>query len=439
VEPTHLDLDDAPMRNRSKYLVAIGMAALAVAACSTMILPKPDHGIHASLDPALVERGRYIVQGPAHCVSCHGDDLAGGREFDLGPLGTVVAPNITSDAGAGIGALSDDALVRALRYGVSRHGKPLIPLMSFAELADEDLRAILSYLRTVPPVARPAPAHRLSVLGTLGVNVFLKRQGPAAPAPSRLPPERTEEYGRYLAHTLANCAGCHTQRNRLTGGFVGPALSGGLVFEEPEGTFVAPDLRAIANVLAEREFIELFRRRGAETRGSPMPWRAYARMTDTDLGAIYRYLRSLDTQALARELLLEPAMLLDGFALAEVGELEDLPDLDLCAAFERRSLEPLDRLLLRLALPDPVARDELLAFGERPIDDGALVALEADPRAFRARLQAVSGQHHARFDELFVVLRHLGKQVLARQHAGFGFLGCLDQDHETHGTPLFGS
>jgi mono/diheme cytochrome c family protein len=284
----------APMRNPSKYLVAIGAAA--VAACSTMILPAASDGIHASLDPALVERGRYLVHGPAHCSACHGDDFGGGKQFDLGPLGTAVAPNVTSDPASGVGALGDETLVRGLRYGISRDGGALIPLMSFSGLTDEDLRAIVSYLRTVPPVSRPAPGHRLSLLGRIGTKFFLGPQATSSP-PARIEPERTAQYGRYLAHTLANCAGCHTQRNKLTGGFVGPPFAGGLAFDEPEGTFVAPDLRAIADVLAEKEFIELFRRRGADTGGSPMPWREYARMTDTDLGAIYRYLHSLEPAA----------------------------------------------------------------------------------------------------------------------------------------------
>lgn len=272
------------------------LVVIATAACAA-VPPTASIGIRASADPALIERGRYIVQGPAHCISCHGDDLSGGKEFALGLLGTVAVPNITSDASAGIGALSDETLVRALRYGVSRHGRPLVPLMSFSGLADEDLRAILSYLRTVPAVSRAAPPHRLSVLGTLGVNVFLRRQGPAASPALRLQPERTGEYGRYLAHTLANCVGCHTQRNRLTGGFIGPDFAGGLTFEESQGTFVAPDLRSIAAALAEHEFIERFRLRGRDAGASPMPWQAYARMSDNDLGAIYRYLYSLDTQA----------------------------------------------------------------------------------------------------------------------------------------------
>jgi mono/diheme cytochrome c family protein len=281
------------MPNRSKLLAVIGAAGVAIAACTTVRSPAPSHGIAASADPGLIERGRYLAHGPAHCISCHGNDFSGGRSIELGALGTVVAPNITSDPAAGIGALSDDALVRILRYGISRSGRPLVPLMSFSDLADEDLQAILSYLRTVPAVSRPAPEHRLSLLGTVGVNFFLVREGPSAPPAARLAPTQTASYGRYLAHTLANCAGCHTQRSKLTGVFVGPPLGGGMSFDELEGTFVAPDLRQIAAALDEREFIARFRSRGRAQDPSPMPWEAYARMTDNDLGAIHQYLRTL--------------------------------------------------------------------------------------------------------------------------------------------------
>jgi mono/diheme cytochrome c family protein len=291
-------------------IAVIGVVTVTAISCTTVNVRPANPGIHASTDPKVIERGRYLVYGPAHCSSCHGDParenevrqgqetpLSGGRSFALGVLGTLVAPNITSDVATGIGGLSDDTLVRSLRYGISRHSKPLVPIMSFTDLADDDLRAIVSYLRTVPPVSRPAAPHRLSLLGTLGVNFLLNRQGPTKPPPSQLPPERTAEYGRYLAHTVANCHGCHTQRSKLTGGFTGPAFAGGLVLEEPEGTFVTPNLTPItAGIMSqftEQEFIERFRVTKRVQPASPMPWEAYARMTESDLGAIYRYLRTL--------------------------------------------------------------------------------------------------------------------------------------------------
>src|SRR6266480_4708183 len=106
--------------------------------------------------------------------------------------------------------------------------------------------------------------------------------------------------------------------------------------------------------------------------------------------------------------------------LAEVVGLEDLAQLDLDAAVERRSLEPLDRLLARRALPDPVAGDDLLGLGERTVDHGPRAAVEADLGALGGRVQALAGQHHARLDELFVVFRHRPQELRAGHLARLG-------------------
>ena len=54
-------------------------------------------------------------------AECHGDDLGGGTLNDLGPLGTIVAPNITSH---GLGAVySDQELARVILHGVRRDGR----------------------------------------------------------------------------------------------------------------------------------------------------------------------------------------------------------------------------------------------------------------------------------------------------------------------------
>jgi mono/diheme cytochrome c family protein len=272
-------------------------------------VPDADHGIQASDEPEVIARGRYLVRGPAHCAACHGDPasenerrlgrdvpLSGGRTFHLGPLGSIVAPNITSDLVAGIGSLSDRTLVRSLRHGISRQGRPLAPFMPFADLADDDLRAILSFLRTLPPVAQGVPATDLTWLGTFVLDV-LGPPGPTAPPPSSVTPARNAMYGRYLAHTVASCHGCHTRRSRLTGAFVGPAFAGGLAITEQAGAFIPPDVTlgssGVLNGLSESDFIARFRIDGRGRLGSPMPWEAFARMTDDDLGAIYRYLKTL--------------------------------------------------------------------------------------------------------------------------------------------------
>jgi len=109
--------------------------------------------------------------------------------------------------------------------------------------------------------------------------------------------ERSARYGRYLAHAVANCHGCHTRRSKLTGAYVGPLLAGGMKLEEQGTVFTSPNLTpvdgGVLQNLSEAQFIHRFRARGRRGGHSPMPWQAYARMTDTDLGAIYRYLVSL--------------------------------------------------------------------------------------------------------------------------------------------------
>jgi mono/diheme cytochrome c family protein len=297
---------------RPGLVTFIGLALVlgGLVACASVQVPDAGYDIHAVSDPSVIERGRYLVYGPGHCASCHGDParedetrlgrqvpLSGGRRFQLGPVGTIVTPNITNDMSTGIGALSDDMLVRSLRYSVSRQGRTLAPFMAFADLADEDLQAVISFLRAAPTVKNPTPASDLSWLGMLGINFLMDPQSPAVPPPRRLTPARTAEYGDYLANTVANCRGCHTLRSKLTGAFIGPDFAGGAPMDEAGTAYTPPNLTpvpgGIVDTLAEEDFIDRFRSRSRDQSGSPMPWAAFAQMTDTDLGAIYRYLRSL--------------------------------------------------------------------------------------------------------------------------------------------------
>src|SRR5690242_16969796 len=76
----------------------------------------PLPALRASADPALIERGRYLAFGPAHCVTCHGAPgatgdvpLSGGMVFNL-PIGTFRPANLTPDVETGIGGSSDGEL-----------------------------------------------------------------------------------------------------------------------------------------------------------------------------------------------------------------------------------------------------------------------------------------------------------------------------------------
>jgi mono/diheme cytochrome c family protein len=269
--------------------------------------PLPPLG--ASDDRALIERGRYLVNGPAHCVACHGDGsptasdhpLSGGFAFDL-PLGRIRAPNLTPDVTTGIGSMTDGEIARALRYGVGRDGRALVALMSFGDLGDDDLRAIVSYLRTQPAVHHEIPPNEWTLLGRM-VRAFVMKPSVVAAHPRRAPPpsRATAAYGEYLATAVANCSGCHTERDLRTGRVLGPAFAGGMTFPSltapDEQHFVSANLTpdpATGRITSWSEdgFIARFRA-GPRFAGSPMPWRAFGAMNDDDLRAIFRYLRSL--------------------------------------------------------------------------------------------------------------------------------------------------
>jgi len=78
-----------------------------------------------------------------------------------GPWGVSYSANLTPDENTGIGSWSEETFVRALRtgrhMGVSRPILPPMPWGAFRNLADEDLRSIYAYLKTVPPVRNRVP------------------------------------------------------------------------------------------------------------------------------------------------------------------------------------------------------------------------------------------------------------------------------------------
>lgn len=286
-----------------------------LAACAARRLPTAvgadGEPLTAVDEPAVVARGRYLVTGPAHCQGCHtpkgplaaldpGDlePLVGGYVFRV-PGGTVRAPNLTSDSETGIGARTDTELVGALRYGRRSDGAPLLPFMELQGLSDEDLVAVLSYLRSLAPVRSEVRVRDVNFFGRLLIWLFIGPKEPSEAPPRQSPTGPTIERGEYLANHVAGCVGCHTRRSR-TGGFKGPRFSGGYRMADeidPSRELVTPNLTPdpesghVAH-WTEDEFVERFRA-GRRMPGSPMPWSSYAIMKDADLRAIYRYLMSL--------------------------------------------------------------------------------------------------------------------------------------------------
>lgn len=264
----------------------------------------PYPNVKSSKDSAMIARGKELVFGPAHCADCHSlqnadslfalgqnADLSGGYHFAL-PIGDIYTKNITPDSATGIGKYTDQEIARGLRYGIAPNGKAYFDFMPFHNTSDEDLSAIISYLRAQKPVRKEIPANSFNTVGKI-VNAFLiKPVGPNGEVPVSVKRDSTADYGKYLAINVANCSGCHTPRDMMTGAFTGELFSGGM---EIDG-FVTPNLTTDTSgriyTWDQQQFIKRFRE-GRKIEKSPMPWNSFRRMSDGDLTAIYKFLKTL--------------------------------------------------------------------------------------------------------------------------------------------------
>lgn len=254
----------------------------------------PDERVVLPTDQASLVRGEHLVLAVAGCTDCHGANLGGRLFLDAGPVGKIYAPNLTRGRG-GIGtAYSDADWVRSLRHGVSpsRRGLLIMPSDELNALSDEDLGAIIAYVKSAPAVDGEQPQSQIGPLGRLlyVVNqlplLAAERIDVSKPRPAAPPVGPTAAYGAYLAQG-GGCVGCH-----------GPTLSGGPIPGVP------PDIPPAANLTkggplagwTEADFIRALRT-GKRPNGSDinpfMPWQATARMTDDEIKALWAYLQTV--------------------------------------------------------------------------------------------------------------------------------------------------
>ena len=156
-------------------------------------------------------------------------------------LGEIWAPNLTSDTETGIGSWTDGELARLLRNGVRRDGHYAGSMPRFARLGDQDVAALIGFLRSddplVAPVSHQVPRGGMGIAGKLALAFAagIDTRGDArVPAPARGP---TADYGRYLASAVYGCVDCHTDGFKTTDeNLRSPGLlAGGLFLRTPRG------------------------------------------------------------------------------------------------------------------------------------------------------------------------------------------------------------
>lgn len=277
--------------------------------------PAPELAVEISEEK--VERGKYLANHVMLCMDCHavrdfslyagpptpGTLGGGGDVFDqnMGFPGRFVSRNLTP---ASLGDWTDGEIFRAITSGVSRDGSALFPVMPYphySQLDEQDIEAVIAYLRTLEPVENELDSSKPDfpvnfIINTMPVKPELK------PRPSR---DDVVNYGKYMI-TAAACTDCHTRMEN--GNYVGEPFAGGNEFYFPDGSVVRAanitphETTGIGNWTKEM-FITRFKMYADSSyvprRVQPgemqtlMPWQMYGGMNEEDLGAIYEYLRTI--------------------------------------------------------------------------------------------------------------------------------------------------
>lgn len=305
-------------RNFGGFLIGLTVCLLAMDCQSAKpLLPRTDTSV-LELDPIprnpeRLARGRYLVEGLVQCPFCHSENdytrrpaeplpgkKGGGfvfpaEESEVPAPYRVVAPNISSDSDYGAGKWKDSDFVRALRQGIGHDGRTLFPLMPynyFRSLSDEDLASIIVYERSLPPVHIERPKTVLPE----DIKQTLRPLPPVGHVPD---PDKSDrvKYGEYLV-TVGHCDLCHTPEDEKGNNLPGLAFAGGSPMEGPWGLTVAslnltPDPSGIS-YFDEAMFIATIRNGRAKARllSNAMPWAYFRNLTDSDLSAIFAYLRT---------------------------------------------------------------------------------------------------------------------------------------------------
>lgn len=245
-------------------------------------------------DSATVEWGRHLALTRG-CTDCHGEDFGGVRFVDVAPVASLAGSNLTTGDGGVGGSYTDEDWVRAIRHGIRPDGTPLLfmPSYEYNPLSDEDLGAMIAFLRGLPPVDR---VHEPNRVGPVGRVLYLRGTLPLVPAemidhaprefeaPPRGP---TAEYGEYIAH---GCTGCH-----------GTDLTGGPIPGGPPEWPPATDVSGGAGSAIEGWTFDDFDaavREGVRPDGSvldaAMPWRNLRMLTEEEVRALWLHLSGED-------------------------------------------------------------------------------------------------------------------------------------------------
>jgi mono/diheme cytochrome c family protein len=282
-----------------------------LAGCALLLLPLFAAPAFAAT-PEEIARGKYVFGATGGC-GCHtvakGPANAGGRKYDA-PFGSVYSSNITPDIKTGIGGWTDEQIMTAIRFGRRPTGERIVPVhpyTSYNGMAEDDLKALVAFLRSVPPVDRPNTPRKISI--PLFESVFLPAwllTFAAKETPPPAAPVSGVARGEYLSRAVGHCGECHTPRSAMTMALDNSRfLAGNPKKTGPEGQLapnITPDKATGLGDWTEEQiatYLGTGNRPDGDVAGGLMgemiqgTLAGYKDLTKADLQAVAKYLKSI--------------------------------------------------------------------------------------------------------------------------------------------------
>jgi cytochrome c553 len=227
-------------------------------------------------------------------MECHGANGAGREVVNDGGGMYIRSPNISPGPGSVVNRYQEADWVRAIRHGVSaqKHPLTLMPSRDYSRMTDADLAALVAYVRSLPPapgdaavIRQPLLVQALYAFGAMKDDAELIDH--ALPPPAPVAEAVSAEHGRYVAFM---CTGCHGD------GFSGGAIPGTPPDWPPAANLTPGSGSAMASYDRPEKFAAMLRT-GKRPDGHPvsavMPFETLRNLNDTDVGALYVFLKSL--------------------------------------------------------------------------------------------------------------------------------------------------
>ena len=306
---------------KALFVLAICLISLVASAAAYVYFFLPNVGkptaLKVEITPERIEKGKYLATSVAVCIDCHSTrDWSlysgpikgvtygkGGETFDkkMGFPGNFYSRNITP---ASLGSWTDGEIFRAITSGVSKDGTALFPLMPYQHYgkADkEDIYSIIAYIRSLKPIENKVTASKAD----FPVNILM-HLAPVKPSFVSKPAESDSvHYGEYLVN-MASCVTCHSKENKGEV-IAGTEFGGGREFLFPSGTVRSLNITMHKTGIAymnRQQFIQRFlsyrdssyqpiKIQPEKDFNTPMPWTMYAHMKESDLAAIYAFLKTV--------------------------------------------------------------------------------------------------------------------------------------------------